>query len=367
MCDRDLDENGFRTHEIRISGWEACRVVLHSLLFPPFRTCRAAPADTPAGGSRPPSPRPAGGVRHARTHPRRPRLLPARRAGPARPARRALAVRADRPLGRRRRDRRLRAARACSAPGEDPFGRLEDLPAARGDAEVGGGWFGWLGYGLGARVEALPPRPPRPFPLPDAHLAFYDNVLRQDTEGRWWFEALDEDRERAARRSRATAARRRRSTRGSRTCARCSPPRPSRRAPAPTDFALRAPGAAGHVAAVAECVERIAAGEIFQANLCLRLDATYDGDVAELYAHAAPQLQPAYGACFVTPWGGVASLSPELFLRRRGRDVTTGPIKGTAPRDGDPAALRDSAKDRAEHVMIVDLMRNDLGRVAEYG
>ena len=105
---------------------------------------------------------------------------------------------------------------------------------------------------------------------------------------------------------------------------------PEAAAPAPTTFSLRAPGAAGHVAAVAECVERIAAGEILQANLCLRLDATYAGDVAELYAHAAPQLQPAYGACFMTPWGGVASLSPELFLRRRGRTVTTGPIKGTA-------------------------------------
>ena len=45
--------------------------------------------------------------------------------------------------------------------GEDPFEALEDLPAPSGDAEVGGGWFGWLGYGLGARVETLPPRPPR--------------------------------------------------------------------------------------------------------------------------------------------------------------------------------------------------------------
>ena len=142
---------------------------------------------------------------------------------------------------------------------------------------------------------------------------------------------------------------------------------PEPAAPAPATFRLRAPGAAGHVAAVRDCVERIAAGEIFQANLCVRLDAAWDGDVAALYAFAAARLRPAYGACFVTPWGGIASLSPELFLRRRGREVTTGPIKGTAPREHDPAALRRSAKDRAEHVMIVDLMRNDLGRVAEYG
>jgi para-aminobenzoate synthetase/4-amino-4-deoxychorismate lyase len=77
---------------------------------------------------------------------------------------------------------------------------------------------------------------------------------------------------------------------------------------------------------------------------------------------------------FDTPNGSVASLSPELFLRRRGDQVLTAPIKGTIARTGDPEAdkaglesLRGSAKDAAEHVMIVDLMRNDIGRVCEYG
>jgi para-aminobenzoate synthetase/4-amino-4-deoxychorismate lyase len=63
----------------------------------------------------------------------------------------------------------------------------------------------------------------------------------------------------------------------------------------------------------------------------------------------------------------VCSLSPELFLRRRGRHVVSEPIKGTAPRHDSPDALAASAKNRAENVMIVDLMRNDLGRVCEYG
>ena len=78
------------------------------------------------------------------------------------------------------------------------------------------------------------------------------------------------------------------------------------------------------------------------------------------------------------PWGRVCSLSPELFLRRRGREVVTEPIKGTAPRvlaagregtraEDNRRALAASVKDRAENVMIVDLMRNDLGRVCEYG
>ncbi len=254
------------------------------------------------------------------------------------------------------------APRALLAPGDDPFARLEDLPPARGDAEVGGGWFGWLGYGLGGLVESLRPRPPRPSPLPDAHLAYYDNVLRQDAEGRWWFEALDDPPDPFGPEARLGVL-------GDRLAhvrtLLAAAPEPV--APARAEFMLRAPGAAGHIAAVAECVERIAAGEIFQANLCLRLDAESDTPVEQLFAHAAPTLQPAYGACFVAPWGGIASFSPELFLRRRAREVTTGPIKGTAPRDGDPAALQESEKDRAEHVMIVDLMRNDLGRVAEYG
>ena len=66
-------------------------------------------------------------------------------------------------------------------------------------------------------------------------------------------------------------------------------------------------------------------------------------------------------------WGAVASLSPELFLRRCGEEVTSSPIKGTLPRHMHPSALRASVKDVAENIMIVDLVRNDLGRVAVTG
>jgi para-aminobenzoate synthetase/4-amino-4-deoxychorismate lyase len=133
--------------------------------------------------------------------------------------------------------------------------------------------------------------------------------------------------------------------------------------------------AAGHhLDAVADCRRRITAGEIFQANICLRLASQWEGTAPELLAQARQTISPAYAAAFSTPRGEVASLSPELFLRRRGARVTTGPIKGTIARDPDPAAsaaarhrLQQSAKDAAEHVMIVDLMRNDLGRVCAYG
>jgi para-aminobenzoate synthetase/4-amino-4-deoxychorismate lyase len=88
-----------------------------------------------------------------------------------------------------------------------------------------------------------------------------------------------------------------------------------------------------------------------------------------VFAVAAEALQPTYGAYLAAEDRTLVSLSPELFLRRRGRRVTTAPIKGTWPGD-DPDgadALRRSSKDVAENVMIVDLMRNDLGRVCRPG
>jgi para-aminobenzoate synthetase/4-amino-4-deoxychorismate lyase len=217
-----------------------------------------------------------------------------------------------------------------------------DGTGACGDG-VCGGWFGYLGYGLGAAIERLPPPPPRPVPLPVASLGFYDHVWRQDRAGAWWFEALDE---RALPRLELVRAR---------------------------AFELSdlepAPGALGrHVAAVAECVERIAAGELFQANVTLRLEGSFQGDAAEAFLAGAAALEPRHGA-FVDLGAGraVLSFSPELFLRRRGDAVVTSPIKGTAPRAAGADALLASAKDAAEHVMIVDLSRNDLGRVARWG
>jgi para-aminobenzoate synthetase / 4-amino-4-deoxychorismate lyase len=246
----------------------------------------------------------------------------------------------------------------------DPFALLDEQPEvetegsdveADGSGAVGGGWFGYLGYSLGATLEPVPSSPPRPAPLPRFALAFYDHLLRLDAEGRWWFEALWTDERAGALRERL-AQLRDRIAQGGRS-----------RAVRVGAFELAPPGAAGHIAAVAECRERIAAGEIFQANLCLRLEGRWSGEPADLYARAARALEPRYGAMVAGPWGSVCSMSPELFLRRRGRAVVTEPIKGTAPRRDDPADLAGSAKNRAENVMIVDLMRNDIGRVCEYG
>ena len=254
----------------------------------------------------------------------------------------------------------------------DPFAVLDDLPnvtAGSGESlgAVGGGWFGWLGYRLAARVERIPLVDERPVPLPDFHLAYYDHLLHQDAYGCWWFEALATPERSAELEERLEYLRRRVADR------RFTVAGGDRRAPTP--LRLRPEIAAHHLQAVAECRERIAAGEIFQANVCLRLESDYEGSATALLLRPLVHGRvPQYTAAFDTPAGGIVSLSPELFLRRQGRNVRSGPIKGTAHRPNDPSRavlslqqLQASAKDAAEHVMIVDLMRNDLGRVCEYG
>ncbi|HUS20875.1 MAG TPA: chorismate-binding protein, partial [Aeromicrobium sp.] len=118
---------------------------------------------------------------------------------------------------------------------------------------------------------------------------------------------------------------------------------------------------------VARALDHITAGDIFQVNLCARLEASFTGDPLDLFCAGVEALAPAYAAFIDGGDGAIASFSPELFLRRTGDEVLTSPIKGTAPLDADVSELVASAKDRAENVMIVDLMRNDLGRVSTPG
>lgn len=111
----------------------------------------------------------------------------------------------------------------------------------------------------------------------------------------------------------------------------------------------------------------IAAGDCYQVNFTFPLAGETFGDPASLY-RALRKAQPVrYGAFVVHPDGAILSRSPELFVERRGLTLSSEPMKGTAPRSCPPDALRDSEKDRAENLMIVDLIRNDMGRLAPPG
>jgi para-aminobenzoate synthetase component I len=141
------------------------------------------------------------------------------------------------------------------------------------------------------------------------------------------------------------------------------------RPPAPSAFEIgrwqRTWSEEGYGLAVEAVRTAIAAGDVYQVNLVQHLSAPFRGSPAGLAAALAP-LGPLEPRALVGDGWAIVSASPELFLARRGRRVWTMPIKGTRPLESDDE-LGASEKDAAEHVMIVDLERNDLSRVCEPG
>ena len=131
---------------------------------------------------------------------------------------------------------------------------------------------------------------------------------------------------------------------------------------------------ADYEAAVAAVLDLIAAGDIYQANLTFRADVAFAGNPLAVYARLRRTARAGYGGFVWTGAQAIASLSPELFFALRGGQVVARPMKGTAARladrDADAAAAAELAQDpkqRAENLMIVDLIRNDLSRVAVPG
>ncbi|ULN46534.1 aminodeoxychorismate synthase component I [Mycolicibacterium goodii] len=212
-----------------------------------------------------------------------------------------------------------------------------DVPAATSvEGAVGGGWFGYLSYPDPGSDETASR-------IPQAAGGWSDCALRQAADGQWWYESLSGAPLPAWLNDLAPA-----------------PPRPHT-----VDWVP--PDRDSHRRGVAACLEAIAAGEVYQACVCTRFTGRLDGSPLDFFADAVSRTAPARAAYVAGEWGAVASLSPELFLSRHGATVCSSPIKGTLPRDADPAGLLASVKDVAENIMIVDLVRNDLGRVALTG
>jgi para-aminobenzoate synthetase component 1 len=228
-----------------------------------------------------------------------------------------------------------------------------------------GGAVGYVGYDLGWPLQARP-RAARPDPLdmPSATFGLYDAIYARSNVTGEGFVISQPTIEAEARAERLSAA-----VRG----ARSSPRRLRGVLESPLSAAI---ARAAHVARIEEALALIADGEIYQANLTYPLVARFAGDPEAAFLRVLRAAPPFAAFLRVSRAACVVSASPECFfdLDRLQRTISVYPIKGTRPRARDPAAdraFRDalvrSEKERAEHLMIVDLLRNDLGRAAVIG
>ena len=246
--------------------------------------------------------------------------------------------------------------------GDDPFAVLRGLlgPAAEGGNGLPfvGGALGYFGYDLARRLERLPERAEDAEDLPEMAVGLYDWAVVVDHRSRrTWL--VDGGREPIA------------ADRWQTLQARFSEPDATA-----AEGGLRVHGRlatdldeAGYAEAFRRVQAYIRDGDCYQVNLARRFSVGADGDLWAAYRMLRSANPAPFGAYLNTPAGRILCNSPERFLQVRAGAVETRPIKGTRPRDPDPerdralaAELAASAKDRAENVMIVDLLRNDLGK-----
>ena len=245
------------------------------------------------------------------------------------------------------------------------------ITAPRGPAPFSGGFVGWFGYDLVRLLERLPERPPDDSGLPVALLGRFDRVLVFD-HARQRLLGIANEIEGEVSSADAVAALDELEELLGRGAAGGAPVLPMP-LPGPPAAATRLGGAAFRDA-VRVAKEHIAAGDIFQVVLARRFRLPYDGSALALY-RALRLVNPSpYMVLWESPEASLAGASPEMLVRKTGSRITTRPIAGTRPRGGDAEAdarlaeeLLADAKERAEHVMLVDLGRNDLGRVARAG
>ena len=262
-----------------------------------------------------------------------------------------------------------------------PFTLLNEALASLAPVEGGddippfsGGAAGFFGYGLGRTLERLPPEE-RPFAIDDQHLpdmvlGFYDVVLAFDMLERRSFIVSTglPEREPAARRQRAKERAKEFRERIA-SLPKLLTPGSLPRSSVSSNFTRE-----GYERAVARVIDYIHDGDIFQANLSQRFEAELnEGDTPyALYLRLRAASPAPFSSFFNFGEGSIVSSSPERFLLCRNGEVETKPIKGTRKRGATPgedkkltAELLASEKDRAENVMIVDLLRNDISRVCE--
>lgn len=222
-----------------------------------------------------------------------------------------------------------------------------------------GGWLGWLGYDLAWEIERLPTLKSDPLPFPVA--CWYEpvtfTVLDHVEQVLWLAATVPKELELLQAQLEADSS---------------------------SEFDFPATCSSSHLCflssqadyqqAVGRAKQYIQAGDIFQANLSLRFQAAVAADGWSIYRRLQA-INPSPFTCYwQSPWGVLISCSPERLIQLQGNAAQTRPIAGTRPRGNTPELERQlveeltaSAKERAEHIMLVDLERNDLGRVCQWG
>ncbi|WES66527.1 aminodeoxychorismate synthase component 1 [Superficieibacter sp. HKU1] len=228
-------------------------------------------------------------------------------------------------------------------------------PGPQDDLPFQGGALGLFGYDLGRRFETLPTKAEADIPLPDMAVGIYD-----------WALIVDHQRLRVTLLSHGNVNQR---------LAWLA----DRRLPEPADFRLTSGWRSNMTRArygekFRQVQEYLHSGDCYQVNLAQRFQARYEGDEWAMFCQLNAANKAPFSAFLRLDEGAILSLSPERFIQLRDGHIQTRPIKGTLPRlnsaedDAQQAArLARSPKDRAENLMIVDLMRNDIGRVAVPG
>jgi para-aminobenzoate synthetase component 1 len=278
----------------------------------------------------------------------------------------------------------------CLEPA-DPFAVLREhlrqwrMPSLPGLPLFQGGAAGLFGYDLCHHIERLPRSALDEFAVPDMAIGLYDWVIAFDHyQQRAWLIATGLPATSARERQRRAHERMQRVQRwlaGETPATLSRSARPARTITPQNSVAV--PGVPGlhsnfdrerYLRTIGRAVEYIHAGDCFQVNIAQRL--LYPATLAplELYGRLRQRNPAPFAGYFDLGEYVIASASPERFLYVQDGEVETRPIKGTRPRGNTPDAeranaeeLQRSAKDRAENVMIVDLLRNDLGRVCAYG
>lgn len=244
----------------------------------------------------------------------------------------------------------------------DPLGLLQQALDACGlhaepanDLPFQGGALGLFGYDLGRRFEKLPSLAAQDITVADMAVGIYD-----------WALIVDHTLQRVTLLSHRDV-----NARLAWLEAQSAPPQPGFRLTSAWQANM---SRAEYGEKFRQVQAWLRSGDCYQVNLAQRFQASYSGDEWQAFVRLNSENRAPFSAFLRLPQGAILSLSPERFIRLTGDEIETRPIKGTLPRLADPQAdaeqaarLAASPKDRAENVMIVDLMRNDIGRVAVPG